>query len=55
MFGIALSQVQDLALVLVELYKACTGLSLKPVTIPPDNILFLLHVNRTAQCWEWWL
>lgn len=33
-FGIALTQVQDCALGLIELHEACKGLLLKPVQVP---------------------
>ena len=49
LLGIALTQVQDLALGLVELHEVGMGSPLKPVQVPLDGIHFLLHVNCTTQ------
>ncbi|KAK4827359.1 hypothetical protein QYF61_017284 [Mycteria americana] len=43
MFGIALTQVQDLALGLVELHEVRMGPPLKPVKVPLDGISSLLE------------
>ncbi|KAF4794471.1 hypothetical protein TURU_101855 [Turdus rufiventris] len=47
--GIALTQVQDLALGLVELHEVHTGPPLKPVQVPLNAIPSLLCVNRATQ------
>lgn len=47
--GIALTQVQDLALGLVELHKIHTGPPFKPVHVPLDAIPSVLHVDCTTQ------
>ena len=49
MLGIALIQVQDLALGLVEPHEVCIGPPLKPVQVPLDGIPSLQCVNRTTQ------
>ncbi|PKU46486.1 hypothetical protein llap_3205 [Limosa lapponica baueri] len=43
--GIAMSQVQDLALGLVDLHEVCTGSPLKSVQVPLDGISSLWRVN----------
>ncbi|PKU40783.1 testosterone 17-beta-dehydrogenase 3-like [Limosa lapponica baueri] len=47
--GIATSQMQDLALDLVELHAVCTSLSLKPVQVPLDGIPSLQHVDHATK------
>ena len=47
--GIALTHVQDLVLVCVELHEVCTVPPLKPVKVPLDGIPSLLHVDRSTQ------
>ncbi|KAK4830184.1 hypothetical protein QYF61_008975 [Mycteria americana] len=47
--GIAPTQVQDLALGLVELHEVCTGPPLKPVKVPLDGIPSLQRVDHTTQ------
>ncbi|KAK4806146.1 hypothetical protein QYF61_001069 [Mycteria americana] len=47
--GTAPTQVQDLALGLVELHEVRTGLLLQPVKVPLDGIPSLRHVNCTTQ------
>ena len=47
--GVAQTQVQDLALCLVELHEVCTGSPLKPAKVPLDGIPSLQHVDRTTQ------
>ncbi|GAB0205392.1 cAMP-dependent protein kinase inhibitor alpha [Grus japonensis] len=47
--GIALTQVQDLALGLVELPDVHMVPLLKLIQVPPDGILSLRHVNCTTQ------
>ena len=47
--GIALAQMQDLALGLVELHEVCTGPPLKPVQDPLDCIPALQCVNCMTQ------
>ena len=49
MLGIALTQVQGLALGLTELDGVHVGPPLKPVQIPLDSIPFLQSVNHTMQ------
>lgn len=44
-FGIALPQMQDLAVV----FDVCTGLPVKPVKVPLAGISSLQHVNHTTQ------
>ncbi|PKU30953.1 rna-directed dna polymerase from mobile element jockey-like [Limosa lapponica baueri] len=44
-----MSQVQDLALGLVELHEVCTSPPLEPVQVPLDGIPSLQCVNRTTQ------
>ncbi|NXH55711.1 TNPO1 protein, partial [Rhabdornis inornatus] len=48
-FGIASTQVQDLALGLVELHEVHTDPPLKPVQVPLDAIPSLQCVDRTTQ------
>jgi len=47
--GIALTQVQNLALGFVELHEVCTGPSLKLVKVPLDGIPSHQCVNHTTQ------
>ncbi|GAB0180669.1 cAMP-dependent protein kinase inhibitor alpha [Grus japonensis] len=47
--GVALTQVQNLALGLVEPHEVHMGLLLKLVQVPLDGILSLRHVNHTTQ------
>jgi len=47
--GIALTQVQDLALGLVELHESRTGPPLQPVRVTLDGISSLQQVDRTTQ------
>jgi len=47
--AIGLTQVQDLALGLVEVYEVHTGPSLKPVKVALDGIPSLRRVDRTTQ------
>ncbi|PKU30563.1 hypothetical protein llap_19132 [Limosa lapponica baueri] len=47
--GIALTQMQDLALGLVELQEVCTGPPLKPVQVPLDGIPSLQRVDCATQ------
>jgi len=47
--GIALTQVQDPGLGLVELHEVRTGSPLKPVKVPLDGITSLQGVDYTAQ------
>ncbi|KAK4829736.1 hypothetical protein QYF61_006445 [Mycteria americana] len=47
--GVAPTQVQDLALDLVEPHEVHMGPLLKFVQVPLDGILSLRHVNRTTQ------
>ena len=47
--GVALTQMQDLALGLVELYKVLLGLLLEPIRISLNGVLFLRHVDHTPQ------
>ncbi|KAJ7404096.1 aminopeptidase O [Willisornis vidua] len=49
MFGIALTQVQEVALGLVEHHDFHSGLPLKPVKVPLDGNPSLQHVNCTTQ------
>lgn len=42
---VALTQVQDLALDLVELRSICSGSLLKPVKVPMDGISSLKHTK----------
>ncbi|KAK4827796.1 hypothetical protein QYF61_021788 [Mycteria americana] len=49
MFGIAPTQVQDLALGLAEFHEVHTGPPLKPVKVPLDGIPSLQHVDHTTQ------
>jgi len=48
-FGIALTQVQNPALGLVELHEVCTGPPIKPVGVPLDDVPSLQRVDRTTQ------
>jgi len=48
-FGIAPTQVQDLALALVELHEVHTGAPLQPVKVPLNGIPSLQCVNHTTQ------
>ncbi|PKU48936.1 hypothetical protein llap_792 [Limosa lapponica baueri] len=47
--GVAPTQVQDLALGLVERLEVCMGSPFKPVHVPLDDITSLQHVNCTTQ------
>ena len=47
--GFAPTQMQDLALGIVELHEVHTGPPLKPVWVPLDVILSFRHVNGTTQ------
>ncbi|PKU26779.1 hypothetical protein llap_22917 [Limosa lapponica baueri] len=47
--GIAVTQVQDLALGLVELHEIGMGTPFKPVQVPLDGIPFLQRVNNATQ------
>ena len=47
--GIVLTQMQDLALGLIELHEVGLGRPLKPVHIPWNDIPSLLCVNCTTQ------
>ncbi|PKU42315.1 rna-directed dna polymerase from mobile element jockey-like [Limosa lapponica baueri] len=47
--GIAMSQVQDLALGLVELHEVHMGSLLKPVQVPLDGIPFFQRVDHATQ------
>jgi len=47
--GIALTQVQDLALGLVELQEVCSGPPLKPVKVSLDCVPSLEHGDHTRQ------
>ena len=49
MLGIALTNVQDLALDLVELHEVHTGPPLQPVEVALDGVLSLQRVNCTIQ------
>ena len=49
MSGIAPTQVQHLALGLIELHVVCTGSTLKPAYITLHGIPALQHVNHIAQ------
>jgi len=49
MVEIALAQMQDLALDLVELHEICMGLPLKPVKVPLDCIHSFLCINCATQ------
>jgi len=47
--GIALTQMLDLALGLVEPHQVCTGSPLKPIKVPLDGIPSLQHIDCTTQ------
>ncbi|KAK4808976.1 hypothetical protein QYF61_015210 [Mycteria americana] len=47
--GIALTQVQDLALRIVEVHEVCMGPLLKPVKVALDGIPSLLRINCTTE------
>ncbi|PKU46357.1 rna-directed dna polymerase from mobile element jockey- hypothetical protein [Limosa lapponica baueri] len=47
--GIAVTQVQNLALGLAELHEVCTGLPFKLVWVPLDGIPSFQHVNYTTE------
>jgi len=49
MFGIALIQVQDLALGFVELHEIFMGPPLKTVKVPLNGIPFLWYVTHTME------
>ncbi|KAK4824941.1 hypothetical protein QYF61_021561 [Mycteria americana] len=49
LLGIALIQVQNLALGFVELHAVCTGPLLKPVKVPLDGIPSLQRIDCTTQ------
>jgi len=49
MFGIALTQVQDLSLGLVDLHRVSMGPVLRSVYVLLDGIPFLQQINCTTQ------